>query len=395
MLSLVEVADLLEEERPHILKKWRSQVDADPQVGASTRLSRVQFNDHIPIVLDAFGVRLRQGTSTQEEGEREASEAHGRHRWQQGYDLRAMVREWGHLNEVLVAWMGENDAPASTYLLWAEFLAINEAEAAALYEDLLKEEAHAKLRDVEQALEGLQEWERRRGELLRQTSHDLRGSLTVVVSASDLLGDTDISDEHRTQLFTLLDSGVRNMTSLMGNMLDMARLEAGVEKRELRAVDVGRLFSSQHSAWQPLAEEKGLTLVSNGPDTLWVEGDSSKIQRIVQNLALNAIKYTEQGTVSMTWGEADSQQWFIEVSDTGVGLQTSDAARFAKTLESAAPDAPYSDLKPQTTPQTPQGEGIGLAIVRRLCELLYASVELRSTSEGSMFRVTFPREYEN
>ncbi|RYX80447.1 sensor histidine kinase [bacterium] len=369
MLLLADVANQLKKAQPQILKRWRTRVDADAQVKVSLRLSRVQFNDHIPILLDTFGNRLKGADSlAQEDEEREVSEAHGRHRWQQGYDLRGMVREWGHLNATLVEWLNEISAPASARLLWAEFIASNESEAVALYEDLIQSEARAKLRDVEQALTELQSWEKARGDLLRQASHDLRGGLSVVASASDLLGHSEISQQDRAQLSSMLLSGVRNLTGMMSDLLDMARLEAGIESREARATDAGLLLLTLCSSWRLLAEEKGLNFTSNGPETFWVEADTTKVRRIVQNLALNAIKYTKQGTIRVTWGEADDKQWFIQIADTGDGLEKSST-------------------------DTPSGEGIGLAIVRRLCALLDASLDLHSTAEGTTFGVTFPREY--
>lgn len=394
MASLAEVTDQLKQARPHILKQWRIRVDADAQISVSSRLSRVQFNDHIPILLDTFGKRLKQGDSpAQNDEEREVSEAHGRHRWQQGYDLRGMVREWGHLNVTMVCWLDEIGAPITAHLLWAEFIASNESEAVALYEELLQSEARAKLSDVETALAELKEWDKARGDLLRQTSHDLRGSLSVVASATDLLGHSNLSAEDRTQLSSLLLSGVRNMTGMMSDMLDMARLEAGIETRHLRATDVGQLFLNQTASWRLLSQEKGLDFHAEGPQMLLVEADSTKVRRIAQNLALNAIKYTDSGGVSVVWGEVDTMRWFLKIADTGEGLQQSNAAPLAQTLESESADAPHSDFQPQPPTKIIAGEGIGLAIVRRLCELLDASIELTSTSEGSTFLITFPREY--
>ncbi len=390
MVLLAEVADQLKNAQPQILKRWRTRVDGDSQVSVSSRLSRVQFNDHIPILLDTFGTRLRGSDSkAQNEKEREVSEAHGRHRWQQGYDLRGMVREWGHLNVTLVEWLDEIEAPREARFLWAEFIAYNESEAVALYEELLQSEARAKLRDVEGALAELQEWDKMRGNLLRQASHDLRGSLSVVASASDLLQHSEVTEEQRAQLSTLLMSGVRNLTGMMSDLLDMARLEAGIESREVHATDAGPMLLMLCSSWRLLAEEKGLRFESSGTHSLWVESDTVKVRRIAQNLALNAIKYTSEGEVRVAWGEVDSSQWFIEIADTGGGLTHS----HAQDLKPVIPGVSAPDAQEQNSPDDSGGEGIGLAIVRRLCGLLDASLDLHSTDEGSTFRVVFPREY--
>ena len=385
MPQLADVAIELKAAIPQILARWRARVSADPHINASARLTRSQFNDHIPFLLDAFGHRLRCGDSpAQDDEERELSEAHGRHRWQQGYDLRGMVREWGHLNATLVVWLDENGAPATAREMWAEFVAFNEAEAVSLYEELLQSEARAKFHIVQFGA---------RGALLREASHDLRGGLSVVMSASSLISHPQVSPEQREQITDLLESGVRNLTDMMSDLLDMARLEAGIETREARAFDASELLQGMCASWSGLAEEKGLRFESNGPQTLRVEGDPIKVRRIAQNLALNAIKYTAHGQVRVSWGETEADAWFLEIADTGEGLEKSGAVPLAQKLESAAPDAPPSTFSPQSPAHSSKGEGIGLAIVRRLCELLDASIEMNSTDQGSTFRLCFPIAY--
>lgn len=399
MINLAELADRLDAVRPLILDRWRERVIADPQINGTVHLPRSQFNDHIPVLLEAFATRLRMGETPQGDAqERELSEEHGRHRWQQGYNLRGMVREWGHLNSVLVVWLDESAAPDSAREQWSDFVRDNESQAIALYEELLQSEAAIKLRDLEAALENVRELERMRGEVLRQASHDLRGGLSVVASASNLLGHKEFPEDERERVGELLVSGIKNMTGMMSDLLDMARLEAGQETRRIRALDAGALLEDACRSWQEVAHQKGLTLEARGPASLWVAGDAAKVRRIAQNLALNAIKYTQSGEVRVSWGEQDESNWFLEIADTGRGLESSDAAPLAATLQSAesAAQTPLRD-ELHTADQTKvlSGEGIGLSIVRRLCELLHATRQLRSSPDGSTFRVVFPREYDD
>jgi len=149
-----------------------------------------------------------------------------------------------------------------------------------------------------------------------------------------------------------------------------------------------------------------------------VDGDSLKIQRILQNLVLNAIKVTEQGGIKVTWEAGQNErrpQWALCVQDTGPGFKRGSATPLARVLKRATDEAheveqrnvssnessPQSEVAPtlasQTTTahaQVPAGEGIGLSIVKRLCEMLDASLELESSEgEGTTFRITFPRKY--
>jgi signal transduction histidine kinase len=143
-----------------------------------------------------------------------------------------------------------------------------------------------------------------------------------------------------------------------------------------------------------------------------VEGDAAKVQRIAQNLLLNAFKATERGGIRITWHEEDGtpgcRHWTLCVQDTGIGFDPTQAALLNVALKQAtgtahdlnqsakAGDQVRSAGATSTALHTDSkgGEGIGLSIVKRLCELLDARLELESApGHGATFRVTFPRTY--
>jgi signal transduction histidine kinase len=167
---------------------------------------------------------------------------------------------------------------------------------------------------------------------------------------------------------------------------------------------------------RPLASARNLFLKAEGPALLSIEGDRVKVLRIAQNLVLNALKVTERGGIKVLWEERstpDGRQWALCVQDTGPGFQPQSPSA---PLQRAAPAPPRSrtrsmrmrptpartlaaigaTLKSQSAPRllsaVPAGEGIGLSIVKRLCELLDASLELETAAgEGTTFRVVMPR----
>ena len=99
--QLSGLASHLEARRETILRAWRKSIDRDPEMNTGASLPRAQLDDHIPALLDAFGRRLRlltvkETVPLKEEDKGDAS-AHGLQRWQQGYDLREVTREWGRL----------------------------------------------------------------------------------------------------------------------------------------------------------------------------------------------------------------------------------------------------------------------------------------------------------
>ncbi|MEO6444072.1 MAG: histidine kinase, partial [Gemmatimonadaceae bacterium] len=104
--QLAALASHLSTRRVFILQAWRKAVDGDPELSAPSSLPPTQFSDHIPEQLDAFERRLRgwprpESAAAEDQRKKDAAE-HGLQRWQQGYHLREVTREWGHLHLCLV-----------------------------------------------------------------------------------------------------------------------------------------------------------------------------------------------------------------------------------------------------------------------------------------------------
>ena len=405
--SYGDLATLLLVQSEQILARWRARVEADPLIEHSPRLSRSQFYDHIPDILQAFSQRLLHHPISEEQRARESEMAHqhSRHRWQQGYSLRSLLHEWGDLNFVMLQALdelaGDTDAAAlaRARLEWVEMVSANLSEGAAAYNELLQAEAQARVSDLEAAFAQAQQFERTRGELLRQTSHDLRGNLSMVAHASELLQTEKISPDERSQVTEILRGGVRTLSQMLSDLLAISRLEAGKEVLEVAPFDAAQLLRELAESSRALAIQKGLWLRVEGPDELKIEGDASKVGRVAQNLLLNALAYTGEGGVTLSWQCRDERQWYFEIHDTGPGLSDGPlAARLKQATDEARA------VEDESTPNTPApltedavqnvGEGIGLAIVRRLCELLDATLELDANEgKGTRFRVVLPMKY--
>jgi signal transduction histidine kinase len=290
-------------------------------------------------------------------------------------------------------------------------------ESAASYERLQRTEAASRVRELQGALAQLQALERQRAGTWRDAAHDLRGTVGMISSASSVLAEV-ADDDRRRALSQVLQRSVESLRALLTDLLDLSRLEAGEERRHLSHFDAAALLRQYCDSLRPLAIERNLFLKAEGPQTLPVEGDPVKIQRIAQNLILNALNVTHRGGVRVCWEErsvSDTAQWLLCVQDTGPGFQqASSAAPLEQALRQATAEAheadalagrsgegavttPAATLKSQSEPNTvpsPSGEGIGLSIVKRLCELLDASLELEtSPGDGTTFRVVLPRAY--
>src|ERR1700733_4314772 len=430
--ELSALAAYLAARREQILRAWLSAVEFDPQLTTPSSISRAQFNDHIPQVLDAFEHRLQAEDAADRAqahlDEQQGAAEHGLHRWQQGYNQREAIREWGHLHYALlnvVEDYGREHPELQGGVMPVARRAVvrvcgeGVAESAARYERLQRTEAASRVRDLESALEQLQSLDRQRAETWREAAHDLRGTGGVISNASAILTREAEVDPSRVNISQILQRSVTSLRGLLTDLMDLARLEAGQEYRRVHSFDAAALLREFADNVRPLASERNLFLKAEGPGTLPVEGDSVKILRIAQNLVLNALKVTQRGGIRVLWNErinSGGQQWILCVQDTGPGFQPQSpsaplerALRHA-TVESHELDAraandggvssdiePAATLKSQSSkgsPAIPAGEGIGLSIVKRLCELLDASLELETAAgEGTTFRVVLPRVY--
>jgi signal transduction histidine kinase len=427
--QLAELATHLASRRNPLLQAWRAAVDADPEIHTSTALPRRQFIDHIPAVLDALERRLRAGPRPESSGARQArkedSAVHGLVRWQQGYDLREVTREWGHLalclGDELEAYAKDHPELEPQAMPFArravtEVSSEGVSESTAQYFELRQIEAEGQLRDLESLLVQATELERQRAELWRQAAHDLRGNVGVVMTASAGLSLEGPPEPMRGRFVQLLQKSVSALQSMLDEVTVLARLQAGQELREIRPFDAAELVSDLCEALRSVAEGGGLFLKAEGPSSLPVEGDAGKLRRIAQNLILNALKYTQRGGVVVTWGESrkgDPDRWRLCVQDTGPGFHAGPGAPLAGALEEATEQARLADTAPPDPSEAnlpsgdrgptadlrpvhqERGEGVGLSIVKRLCELLDATFALSSEpNSGTTATVFFPRRYE-
>ena len=429
--ALKQLANYLAERREIILSAWRSAVDGDPSLTTASTITRAQFIDHIPAVLDAFERRLCADQATEldraHDDEKESAAEHGLHRWQQGYNQPEVMCEWSYLHLSLLAELENFQAshpevdPSAMRTARRELVKLcgeGVSTSATRYAHMQQREAASRVRELESALAQLQALEQERAQAWREAAHDLRGRAHTIASASAVLIRDGVPEQHRTRFSEMLRTGVQSLNKLLNDLMDHARLEAGHERRQLTHFDAAALLRDYADTTRPIAAEKNLFLVAKGETPLMVDGDAAKIQRIVQNLVLNALKATERGGVKITWEAAGNErrpQWALCVQDTGPGFKSGSATPLERVLKRATDEAhvveqrneqtsrpdPQAESAPTLASQTtsagahmPHGEGIGLSIVKRLCEVLDASLELESSEgEGTTFRVMFPRRY--
>jgi signal transduction histidine kinase len=423
--ELNAVAAHVRERREAILDAWRTAADADPQLTTANTLPQSQFNDHIPDVLDLLARKLEAwpGNPPPLEQKKDAA-AHGLQRWHQGYRLREVTREWGHLQLVLLDEL-ERYASARTHRsseampiarrTLSELCISSVSDSTSQYFELEKLDAAGHVRDLARTLNEERKLQRDRAELWRQAAHDLRGHVGAVVNATSGLSSSAAPAPIREKFLLLLQRSTSSLHMMLDDVMNLARLQAGQERLDVKQFDAARLLRELCEELHTQAHERGLYLESDGSDSLIVEGDAVKTRRVAQNLLINALKYTREGGVTVNWGDSkenDPDRWMFTVHDTGPGFHAGPGAPLVSALKAATAASHDLDRKAGVDPEAadtngsaidtdrrevnqPRGEGVGLSIVKRLSDLLNATIELESSAElGTIFRVILPRRYQ-
>jgi len=157
-------------------------------------------------------------------------------------------------------------------------------------------------------------------------------------------------------------------------------MEAGKEKVNLQSVDLADLLDSVSSMAEPIAAQKGLSFELEKPLHLTFETDPMKLRQVLLNLISNAVKYTDEGKVSLGSHSADDHVHFY-VRDTGVGVHEQ---HLEKIFE------PFWQVE-QTTTRRSGGTGLGLAVTRQFVDLLGGKISVESElGKGSVFQVSLP-----
>ncbi len=421
----------LKERRQAILDSWKARVTADPRLMSGNALPTEQLHDHLTALLEDFERRLSMSTAAAQASCEDAqvgdAAAHGLHRWQQGFDLAELVRELGRLNESVVAEidrcaaepdLGSLELAREVRAAWAALFSVAISSSAAQYFKLQQLEAVGHVTDLENALGSLRALEVQRAALWQEAAHDLRGNLSVVSVVAAGLSSGVIEPAKTERFLAALARNVVGLQSTLQDVTSLARIQGGKEIRTLSEIDVAALLSDLVKSTGDVAVDRHLSLSIDGPEAFIVQGDGAKIRRIVQNLILNALRYTERGGVMVRWGhdpERPDQRWFVAVADTGPGMHAGPGAPLVRALEVASEQArdvalaestgqvvhvTREESSPEGRPDAATrvqkaGEGLGLSIVKRLCTLLDATIDLDSRAGvGTTFTIYLPVRYE-
>ncbi len=244
-------------------------------------------------------------------------------------------------------------------------------------------------RALQKAKDQAEQAVRVKDEFLANMSHEIRTPMNGVLGLLETLSHSDLDKGQQEQVAVARDSG-KALLSLINDILDLSKVEAGKLELEESAFDLPELLESIHASLLPLAEQKGLSLELKLSDMAERHccGDPNRIRQILVNIVGNALKFTESGSVRieacMKPGvnpDDGSVRLVCEIRDTGIGI---DMDKLDELFNA------FTQVDPSTTRRF-GGTGLGLAIVKQLCHLMGGRVHAESEpGKGTCFTVTLP-----
>jgi PAS domain S-box-containing protein len=228
----------------------------------------------------------------------------------------------------------------------------------------------------------LRELDELKTQFLATVSHELRTPLTSIISFTGLiLAEEEALSDDATEFLGIVERNAEQLLRLVGDLLLLSRLEAGVITLERSDVSVTDLVHDAVATGSAGAATCGVVLAGSAPDGPPVHGDKHRLRQVLDNLVSNAVKFTGSGGHATVTAALDGQYWRIEVQDEGIGIPAGELDQLFGRFFRA------SNARTVGTP----GTGIGLSIVKTITEMHGGHVEVRSTvGSGTTFSVLLP-----
>ena len=224
-----------------------------------------------------------------------------------------------------------------------------------------------------------------KSQFLANMSHEFRTPLNAILGYTSMLlqgVSGDMSAPQKNKLLRV-DSNARHLLSIINDILDISRIEAGKMPLHLEDFDLGALIAELFAEVEPLIQRARLQVFTDLQQPVpQLYSDRQKVKQVVLNLLTNAIKFTPEGHVKVVVREDDDGEVRIAVQDSGIGIAAADQAKV------------FEDFRQADNSVTREygGAGLGLAICRRLAKMLDGRIELKSQpGEGSVFTLVIPR----
>ena len=214
-------------------------------------------------------------------------------------------------------------------------------------------------------------------QVFRAVAHDLRAPLLGLQGYLYILQSGKVSKDEEKQYLELMSQAAKNLSSLLEDVLDVSRVQAGMMMPKKESVALPEIVKNVTDTLTPAAQEKGLALTADiAVDRL--PADPKLLQRVIMNLVSNAIKFTDKGFVRVrAW--QDEKGYYLSVADSGIGISEHDLKGLFQKYHQVHTDR--------------QGYGLGLFISRQIMQAHGGTLDVTSKpGEGSVFTLSIPKE---
>jgi signal transduction histidine kinase len=248
----------------------------------------------------------------------------------------------------------------------------------------LERKVEERTRELSDSRQQLEVANRHKSEFLASMSHELRTPLNAIIGFSEVLAEQMFGEVNEKQAEYLRDihSSGTHLLSLINDILDLSKIEAGRMELELTRFDVGAALENALTLMRERAVRNGVALTLERQETVgaWI-ADERKFKQVMLNLLSNAVKFTPQGGKVTVRAKRVDSGVEIAVSDSGIGIKPEDQQVVFEAFRQASGD----HLKKS------EGTGLGLALTRKFVELHGGSLSLQSeVGRGSTFTFTLP-----
>jgi signal transduction histidine kinase/CheY-like chemotaxis protein len=390
-----EVGSILRRDAGIIIDRWSHRV-AEEQPHAK-RVHHDAILDHILGFLRSVGQALAESGDTDPFGHCRPARRHGEQRWETGWSLPEVIRDYQILRLVILDYLEETlDRPLAYREVMAIGLALDDAISASVTKYVsereealrkLQEEAAKQTREVEQGLrrqaEALREADHRKNEFFATLAHELRNPLAPLRNALGVLQLHNTNDPVVVQIRALFERQVLQLTRLVDDLLDVSRIAQGkIELRQERvnlATVVGQALQMSDALLKARRHQVQIALPK---EHLWVEGDPVRLVQVIVNLLNNAAKYTNPGGRITVSAQRQEGEAVLRVRDNGVGISKEMLEHVFELFTQAE----------WVSDRTGGGLGIGLTLVKRLVGLQGGQISAHSEGlgQGSEFEIRLP-----